>query len=261
MPIEVHLRSESAADGALTTRLDSIAASLSVTGTKSRTRVDISTHRGRRMGDEPPNVKGAEMMFSRLAMSARPLVLSLVLLALPSLVNAEVRMTRIDPATQQVTLRNVSGGALDITSWQMCSGPGTYATVSSLSPSGPTLLVDGGEVTVTYAFFNNAADELAIYVSGPFTGEDGAANIRDYMQFNTINGTRESVAVAAGIWGVDDMVSGTGPFVYTGDGTQNGVTFWEQESAPSVPGLPVWGGVVLALSLARVGLHRIRERE
>ena len=162
---------------------------------------------------------------------------------------AQVRMTRIVADTGQVTLQNFGASSVDVASWQMCSGSSTYRSVGTLSPSGSTDLAPGESVEITYGLFVSTGDEVALYVSGPFTGGSGIANIRDYMQFKSTTGTREGIAVSAGLWGVDDAVSVDGPYVYTGDGTQNGVGFWEMEAPPAVPVLPAAGLALLAVAL------------
>jgi hypothetical protein len=156
---------------------------------------------------------------------------------------AQVRMTRIVADTGQVTIQNFGVSSVDIASWQMCSGSSTYRSVGTLSPSGSTDLAPGESVEITYGLFASTGDEVALYVSGPFTGGSGIANIRDYMQFKSTTGNREGIAVSAGLWGVD------GPYVYTGDGTQNGVAFWEMEAPPAVPVVPASGLALLAVAL------------
>jgi len=48
----------------------------------------------------------------------------------------------------------------------------------------------------------------------------------DFMQWGDANNGREAVAVAKGIWEDDAFLSGSGPFVYNGDGSQTGIEPW-----------------------------------
>jgi hypothetical protein len=173
---------------------------------------------------------------------------------------AQIRMSRIDPDSGRVTIQNFGASSVDVSSWQMCSGGSTYLALSTLTPIGSLDLASGADVFITYSLFVGAGDEVALYVSGPFTGGAGAANIRDYMQFNSTGGSREPVAVAAGLWGAGDAVTGDGPYLYTGDGTQNGVSFWElgEDVVLEVPAMPTWAAAGQLLGLASVAVNRLR---
>ena len=82
------------------------------------------------------------------------------------------------------------------------------------------------------------------------------------MQFGVSGSQRESVAVAAGIWGAADTISGDGPYVYTGDGSQTGVTFWEMEGSAPVPIAPVaaQGMLVVAIGAGAALMFRNARR-
>ena len=155
---------------------------------------------------------------------------ALLLLLLASSASAQIRMVSIDPATDEVVLRNFGAGNVDVATWWLCRAPGTYRQISGLSVSGPTLLGPGDEVTVVYTGqLGEPGQGVGLYETPSF---GSASAIRDYMQYLTQSGVREPIAVAAGIWPDDDEVTGAAPYTYVGDGTQNGAAFWTGAAAP-----------------------------
>ncbi len=143
--------------------------------------------------------------------------------------NAQIRFVKVDPATETVTIKNFGGSTLDISSYKLCVFP-IYPQLSSLTVSSGSLnLAAGAEVTVISS--TNLVDsggELGLYID---TGNFGSsANIRDYIQWISTGGTRESVAVGANIWDASTTIPNTvtPPYQYNGDGTTNndGQPFW-----------------------------------
>ena len=183
----------------------------------------------------------------------------LLVLGLPANAIAQnIRLTTLDPITQNLTIKNFEAATtIDISSFQMCREPGTYQALSTLSiVAGDLSLSPGEEVTLTYGFVPAAGGGIGLYVSGPF---GSAANMLDYMQYMGVAGFRESVAVAAGIWATGTFASGQGPYQYTGDGSQEGAGFW-QTAAPPVPLSTVVGAVGLLGMLGTLGAVRVRQR-
>ena len=163
-------------------------------------------------------------------------------------ISAQVRMVSVNPETAEVVLRNFGGTPVDVTAWWMCESVGTYRPINELSPSGPTVLPPGGEVTVTFTdYITPTGQGVGLYDEAFFSLQEGGdQHIRDYMQYLTPDGFREPVAVAAGIWPEDDTVEGPGPYRYTGDGTQNGAAFWTTSGGNTpVPSLSLPGGLLL----------------
>ena len=76
--------------------------------------------------------------------------------------------------------------------------------------------------------------DLGLYLA---SGSFGATSAMvDFTQWGSGGHGRESVAVSKGIWTAGDFVDGNEPYTYNGDGTQNGVSFWEGVTPPnSIP--------------------------
>ncbi len=86
-------------------------------------------------------------------------------------------------------------------------------------------LAPGEEVVVTGFALNDTAADLGLYGNaGAFSDPEA---LRDYMQYGSSENARENVAVQKGIWDAGTFVEGNAPYAYIGDGTQNGVNWWE----------------------------------
>ncbi|MBW2420173.1 MAG: hypothetical protein JRH19_16645 [Deltaproteobacteria bacterium] len=186
-------------------------------------------------------------------------VTTLSLMLLSSTASGQnIRMVRLDETLAQVTLENFEASTtVDVSSFQMCREPGTYQALSALPliEGSDLSLAPGEQITIEYGFIQEAGSGIGLYVSGPF---NVAANMRDYVQYKGASGVRESVAVAAGIWSAGTSIMGDGPYVYIGDGSQNGVEFWSPESAlPPAPLLGLVGVFVLAAALTALGICRL----
>jgi hypothetical protein len=186
-----------------------------------------------------------------------PLALATLALVLVS-ANARgqnIRMVRLDESLAQVTLENFEPSiAVDVSSFQMCREPGTYQAISTLDLiAGSDLsLAPGEQITIGYGFIEETGSGIGLYVSGPFSDP---ANMLDYVQYKGATGVRENVAVAAGIWSAGTSIVGDGPYVYLGDGSQDGVEFWSPESALApLPALGLAGAFVLAGALVLAGV-------
>ena len=185
-------------------------------------------------------------------------VLALLAFSAFHLPSAQVRMTRVDEVALEVTLRNFGPTETDVSGYWMCRAPGTYQQVSSLALVGGTdlSLSPGEEVTLVYGQIP-AQGGIGLYLNA--SGFGSSANIADYVQWGGVAGVRESVAVGAGIWTAGTFAAGaSGPFVYTGSGTQNGADFWS--AITGVPVLPTWAAASLGVLLAGAAGRRLRRR-
>lgn len=184
----------------------------------------------------------------RLALWAALAALSA--LVLPGSAFAQIRMTQLDEISQEITIKNFGGTQVDVTTYQMCREPGTYRALSTLTiVSGDLVLDPDEEVTVVYSFVLSAGTGLGLYLLPSF---GTPAAMSDYMQYKGVVGFREGVAVSAGLWTAGTFADGaSGPYFYTGDGTENGATFWTNAPPPAqLPALTTWGTGALGLTLA-----------
>jgi len=145
-----------------------------------------------------------------------------------TLVQAQgIRIISVDPLTDEISITNYGGTTVDISSYRFCS----LFAYTNLGISAATTLISGtynlppGDTVVMTGFaLNNIGADLGLYLP---TGSFASASVMvDFTQWGSGGNGRESVAVAKGIWNTGGFVSGTPPFVYTGDGVQNGVGFW-----------------------------------
>ena len=139
---------------------------------------------------------------------------------------ARVRIEKVYPDEDMYTFTNFGDAAVDISGYRLCSRLVYTQDLSSLTlVEGSLNLAPGASVTLSgWPIDDNAAD-LGLYLSsGDFASADAMV---DFMQYGDDDQGRESVAVQKGIWSAGDFVEGNPPFTYVGNGTQDGVNFWE----------------------------------
>jgi len=104
-----------------------------------------------------------------------------------------------------VELYNTADSAVDVSSWRLCKRP-SYATISNLTIiSGAYNIPAFGYLVLEWSQIGGTANELGLYVSGPF---GDPSKVRDYVQYGGVaSPSRASVAVTAGVWSnVNDVV-------------------------------------------------------
>lgn len=136
----------------------------------------------------------------------------------------------------RIEIANNSSNPVDISNWAFCPAVGVYPPVSSLDViEGSTNIPAGGSVILSGLDLGDADGALALYISGPFTD---ANNIRHFVQWGgDVNGDREDVAVAAGLWTagafIDISSFQTGNSLeFDGDGTS--VSDWTIQTNPTL---------------------------
>lgn len=138
-----------------------------------------------------------------------------------SQINAQVRIAKLDPASNSVTLKNYGTTNVPISGYWFCNFP-AYAQVSSMTST--TSLAPGEEVNIASSINFAVADgEFGLYNTNSF---GSSAAMEDYMQWGSANHQRESVAVAKGIWTANTFINLAPPFAYSGTGSQNGAQQW-----------------------------------
>lgn len=153
------------------------------------------------------------------------LMLVILTLGLTNLTAQEnVRILRLDPATNSVTLKNFGDADAPISEYWFCNRP-VYEAVSGMTTE--TTLAPNAEISLATNTVNFpvSSGEFGLYTTNNF---GSSAAMIDYMQWGTGNAgsSRESVAVAAGLWVADTFITVAPPFQYGGDGSQFGVTNW-----------------------------------
>ncbi|MCH8329907.1 MAG: hypothetical protein IH946_00760 [Bacteroidetes bacterium] len=163
------------------------------------------------------------------------LFLASTILSISFMLNAQVRLTVVDPVLDEITIHNYGSSTENINSWWLCARF-SYVQLSGITvQSGSLSLAAGADVTVSGFSLNNTSSDLGLYNSSSFTSTTA---MQDFVQWGGGGIGRESVAVAKGIWVAGTFISGTGPYYYIGDGTENGVQFW----SIFAPG-PGWEGL------------------
>ncbi len=147
-------------------------------------------------------------------------LLALALLCFSSL-SAQVRIAKLDPATNSVTLKNYGSANVPISGYWFCNFP-AYGQVSSMTSV--TSLDPGEEVNIASSINFAVADgEFGLYNTNSF---GSSTALEDYMQWGSAGHQRESVAVAKGIWTAGTFINLAAPFAYSGTGTENGADQW-----------------------------------
>ncbi len=137
---------------------------------------------------------------------------------------ANPRFSEVDPVSKEVTVTNYGDQAIDLSSYWLCLGGGTYVMIGDVSPvSGAINLMPDASVTLPYNFLQAASGGLGLYNSSSFLS---AAAMDDYVQWGAGGAQRESIAVMASLWVAGEFVDTPSPYVYTGDGSQNGLSAW-----------------------------------
>lgn len=137
---------------------------------------------------------------------------------------SKIRLVRVQPNANEITLKNfgtetVNVGVLAITSEFI-----NHMIIGTLPLlEGDWELVAGAEVK--FSWILDDSSDVGLYVTlADFANPD---DMLDFVQYKSAGNGREAVAVAKGIWGVGDYLDGNPPYEYDGDGTQNGITYWD----------------------------------
>lgn len=160
-------------------------------------------------------------------------LLAPTLLLISFLALSQVRIIKVIPSTNTITVKNYGASDVDISGYRLCSLIKYTSNLTSgiTINSGDMNLSAGEEVEFVAPGGASSSwqdlkvnSDLGIFLpSGSF---GSAANMVDFVQWGSGGNGRESVANSKGIWTSGDFVAGDEPFTYTGDGSQNGASFW-----------------------------------
>lgn len=139
---------------------------------------------------------------------------------------SNVRLIAVDPTGDKVSLKNFGNASQDISGYWFCLRKVYPSVAGSTATAGNLILAPNEEIEFTVNI-NDTSSDVGLYINN--SGFGNANNIQDFMQFGEDVDTsgREDVAVTAGIWTVDEFVANPGPFSYTGNGSENGASFWD----------------------------------
>ena len=171
---------------------------------------------------------------------------------------AQVRIIEVNPINDEVTVKNFGGSDIDITNYRFCALL-SYTSLASLTlESGNLILAAGAEVKVSGSVpvwtINDDASDLGLYLpTGFFSDKDV---MQDFTQWGSSPNGRESVAVDKGIWSQGDFLDGGAPYTYTGDGSENGLTFWQTTANTETDFLAFTFGQMSA-AIINTNLHTI----
>lgn len=136
-----------------------------------------------------------------------------------------VRILNVDAEGDLVTLTNFGNTPVDVGTYWLCLGPGTYVNVGDVA-TGDTTLGENDTITLPYNV-NPTADGLSIFTSTSFGSSDPTVLV-DYVQWGAGNQARVGQAITAGRWdSADNFVPQAGEYEYTGGAQDVGVNFWE----------------------------------
>jgi hypothetical protein len=152
--------------------------------------------------------------------------------ALTIVANGQIRLSYIDPSTQEIRIENFGPMSIDIANYRLCA-LFEYANLNQPSVtilSGDFNLATGEEVAITWSAsggFNVTASDIGLYLPNGSFGS--ASAMVDFMQYGAGGQGRENVAVTAGIWTAGTFLDGSGPWYYTGNGQTSGIDQWTDE--------------------------------
>ncbi len=152
------------------------------------------------------------------------------LVVIETLLPSLIRLTNVDPYSQEITIKNFGGESEDISAYRLCSELSCTADLSSLTiASGDFDLAAGEEMTLSWTTglgFTIAGSDMALFL--PTGDMNTAAVMVDFTQWGSGGNGSESVAVAKGIWTAGDFMTLGLDYSYTGIGAQNGVSYWQE---------------------------------
>ncbi len=135
-----------------------------------------------------------------------------------------VRISTVNTSTDEVTLTNLGDASIDVGSYWLCLGPGTYMQIDN-GVTGSTTIAPNGNLTVAYDV-NPSSGGLGVFSTNTFSSSDPEVLV-DYVQWGGENQARVAQAVTAGRWdNVANFVSGGSPFTFNGEAEEIGSTFW-----------------------------------
>ncbi|MDY8138198.1 spondin domain-containing protein [Aquimarina sp. 2201CG5-10] len=132
-----------------------------------------------------------------------------------------------------VELYNNGEATIDLSTYWLCLGPGTYVQIGDLTPESGNIELAAGELVVLPYDMPDDEGGLGLYSMNQFANPDA---IMDFVQWGAGGSARENVAVSAGIWTAGDFVPtvrlNSYSIEYDGEGDTS--ADWSEEVNPSL---------------------------
>ncbi|MDH7444216.1 spondin domain-containing protein [Aquimarina sp. 2201CG14-23] len=132
-----------------------------------------------------------------------------------------------------VEIYNNGDVTVDLSSYWLCLGPGTYVQIGNITPESGNIELASGEFLVLPYTMPDDQGGLGLYSANQFTNPDA---IMDFVQWGSGGSTRENVAVSAGIWTAGEFVPTVRLESYSieYDGEGDTAADWSEEINPSL---------------------------
>ncbi|NER13442.1 hypothetical protein GWK08_08345 [Leptobacterium flavescens] len=147
--------------------------------------------------------------------------------------NPSVVINEVAYLGDEVELFNNGNVNVDLSSYFLCLGPGTYRRIGDLQLQGNANLAPGEYLVITYAM-PRAEGGLGLYRNNSdFADPDTLA---DFVQWGVDGSPRENVAVAAGIWTAGEFVEvvSDADNSIAFDGNGNAASDWAETTTPTL---------------------------
>ncbi len=132
-----------------------------------------------------------------------------------------------------VELYNNGDVTVDLSTYWLCLGPGTYVQIGNLTPESGNIQLAAGEFLVLPYAMPDTEGGLGLYSMNQFANADA---IVDFVQWGAGGSARENVAVEAEIWTAGEFVPTVrlNSFSIEYDGEGNTASDWVEEINPSL---------------------------
>ena len=137
-----------------------------------------------------------------------------------------IRISEVNTELGQVVLKNFGTASIDISSYQLCLGPGTYVNVASATEESTIINADES-ITLSYDI-NETSGGLSIFSAGGNFGSTDPEILIDYFQWGAADQERVDQAVTAGVWDDESRFvnSDNTTYTFTGEPDDFGSDFW-----------------------------------
>ncbi|MGK0279356.1 MAG: hypothetical protein ACI9RU_002134, partial [Litorivivens sp.] len=148
-------------------------------------------------------------------------LLGAVLVTMACTAQADVRITLIDPTTNEVQLTNLGDANLDVGPYSMCNFP-SYDVIATLTAL-DTDIDPGSSLSFIWPALLGSDGESGLYSSSSF---GSSAAMVDYVEWGNAGHFREGVAIGANVWFAGEFISGTAAMAFIGGAGDYGSAFW-----------------------------------